>query len=165
MNHSAIIGGLYTAFAARDHEAMAACYHADAHFSDPVFPDLHGAEIAAMWHMLCEQGTDLVVTFSDVTADEVGGSARWEPVYTFTPTGRIVHNRIDTSFVFRDGLIARQVDTFDMWRWMRMALGTTGWLTGWTGAAHNKVRQTAGRNLNRFMDQHPEYRRPGSREI
>jgi hypothetical protein len=51
-----------------------------------------------------------------------------------------------------------------MWRWMRMALGTTGWLMGWTGPAHAKVRQTAGRNLDRFMDQHPEYRRPGPRE-
>ena len=39
-----LIERFYAAFAAGDGEAMAACYAPDAHFADPVFPDLRGSE-------------------------------------------------------------------------------------------------------------------------
>ena len=38
-------------------------------------------------------------------------------------TGRPVHNIIDAQFTFRDGLIVTHIDTFNLWRWSRMALG------------------------------------------
>ena len=47
-----LIRRFYDAFAALDGAAMAACYHPQASFSDPVFPDLRGAEPGAMWRML-----------------------------------------------------------------------------------------------------------------
>ena len=137
---------------------MAACYAKDAVFSDPVFPHLEGKRIAAMWHMLCEQGTDLVVTHSGVTADTSSGSAHWEPVYTFGPWKRTVHNQIDASFEFTDGAISRHTDHFDLWRWMRMALGVPGILIGWTGSAKAKVRDQAERSLEQFIEANPEYR-------
>lgn len=152
-----IINRFYTAFAERDHVTMASCYAEDAVFSDPVFPELHGAEIAAMWHMLCDQGTDLVVTHSAVEADDRAGTAHWEPVYTFGPSGRTVHNIIDATFDFEDGKIIRHRDHFDLWRWMRMALGAPGVFIGWTGAAKAKVRGQAARSLERFIETHPEY--------
>jgi ketosteroid isomerase-like protein len=148
----------YTAFQQRDHAAMAACYHPSIHFSDPAFGDLYGDEARAMWHMLCDRGADLEVTFNRVQANG-DGSARWEARYSFAPTGRPVHNRIRSSFVFDDGQIIRHADVFDMWRWTRMALGATGVLTGWTWFTKNKVRQTARRSLDRFIDDHPEYAR------
>ena len=37
--HEALIREFYGAFARRDAEAMARCYHAEVFFSDPVFPD------------------------------------------------------------------------------------------------------------------------------
>jgi ketosteroid isomerase-like protein len=152
-----VINRLYTAFASRDHVTMAECYAQDAVFSDPVFPELHGSEIGAMWHMLCEQGTDLVVTYSAVEADDQTGTAHWEPIYTFGPSGRTVHNIIDATFEFENGKIVRHRDHFDLWRWMRMALGTPGVVIGWTGAAKAKVRGQAARSLEGFIESHPEY--------
>ena len=110
-----------------------------------------------MWHMLCEQGTDLHVTFTDVDAEGDSGTALWDAHYTFSPTGRLVHNKVDDRFEFEDGKIIRHVDNFDLWRWTRMALGPTGVMAGWSGFTQAKVRATAARGLRRFMEAHPEY--------
>lgn len=160
-DHERTIRTFYEAFGRRDHETMAACYHEDVHFSDPVFPDLRGDEARAMWHMLCDQGRDLVVRASDISADGDTGSARWQATYTFTPTGRTVHNRIDASFIFSEGRIIRHEDSFDLWRWLRMAVGVSGLLVGWSGSAKEKVRRTGATGLERFLDEHPEYCRGG----
>lgn len=145
----------YSALAARDHETMAACYADDATFADPVFPDLDADAVRAMWRMFCTSGNDLGVTFSDVEANEAAGSASWEAIYAFPRTGRRVHNRIDSSLLFRDGLITRHRDEFDFYRWSRMALGPVGTALGWTPVLRNQVRQQAAAQLRRF-------RSPGS---
>ena len=151
------VRAFYTAFAARDHAAMAECYHPAVRFSDPVFTDLQGTEVHAMWHMLCEQGRDLEVSLEAVGADAARAHARWEARYTFTPTGRPVHNVITATFDFEDGRVVRHIDDFSLWRWTRMALGLPGLLTGWTGYTQAKVRATAGAGLTRFIAEHPEY--------
>lgn len=148
-----LITRFYEAFAARDHEGMAACYADDVRFSDEVFPDLEGERAKAMWRMLCERGKDLTLTFSDVTADEAAGSARWEAVYTFAATGRKVRNRITARFRFRDGRIVEHRDRFDFWAWSRQALGPVGWLLGWTPFIQRKVQRTAGRQLDRCCEE------------
>jgi ketosteroid isomerase-like protein len=158
--NAATIETFYRAFQDKDYTAMTACYHPDIHFSDPVFTDLCGDEARAMWHMLCEQGTDLVVTYSGVKASGDRGAAHWEARYTFTPTGRPVHNKIDAAFVFDEGLIIRHIDTFGLWKWTRMALGATGTFIGWTGMAKAKVQKAADLSLRRFLDEHPEYASP-----
>jgi ketosteroid isomerase-like protein len=152
-----LIRAFYAAFQQRDHEGMAACYHTDVQFSDPVFTDLHGDEARAMWHMLCDQGEDLEVSFSGITADSDRGTARWEAHYTFGPSGHKVHNVIGASFVFADGKIIQHTDMFDLWKWTRMALGVTGTLIGWTPSVQRKVSETGRRGLDRFLSDHPEY--------
>ncbi len=147
-----LITRFYKAFAVRDHEGMAACYHQDVRFSDPAFPDLRGARAGAMWRMLCERGKDLVVTFSDIQAGNESGSARWEAVYTFSASGRKVVNRIRASFRFRDGRIVEHVDSFGFWAWSRQALGPAGWLLGWTPLLKGKVQRTAGKQLDRCRE-------------
>ncbi len=151
-----LIRNFYTAFQQRDYAGMIACYHPEVHFSDPAFGDLHGKRAMAMWHMLCERGTDLQVTFRDVLATQNSGQAHWEANYTFS-TGRTVHNVIEASFAFANGLIIRHADQFDFYRWMRMALGMPGALAGWTPMMQKKVRGTAVSGLNKFIAQHPEY--------
>jgi ketosteroid isomerase-like protein len=141
-----LIDRLYTAFARRDGAAMAACYHAEATFSDPVFPGLRGAEVGAMWTMLCERASDLRI---EHTASDAG--AHWEAWYTFSTTGRKVHNVIDARFAFRDGLIVEHVDTFDFWAWSRQALGVPGLLLGWTPMLRTKVGATARKGLDKFI--------------
>ncbi|MFT4621504.1 MAG: ketosteroid isomerase-like protein [Myxococcota bacterium] len=142
----------YTAFQQRDHATMAAAYAEDARFSDPVFPDLRGGHIGGMWRMLCERGTDLDLTFSAVEADDTQGKAHWEATYTFSATGRKVHNVIDAAFTFRDGRIATHDDTFDLWAWTRMALGPMGMVLGWSSLVQGRVRGQAGQQLERFCD-------------
>ncbi|HEX3124886.1 MAG TPA: nuclear transport factor 2 family protein, partial [Rhodanobacteraceae bacterium] len=70
----ALIERFYRAFQQRDGAAMAACYHTNARFRDPVF-DLEGARVGAMWKMLTSRGADLRVEFANVSADSAGGSA------------------------------------------------------------------------------------------
>ncbi|MFN2388804.1 MAG: nuclear transport factor 2 family protein [Actinomycetota bacterium] len=146
-----LITELYSAFAARDHTRMARCYRPEATFSDPVFMDLKGDEVTAMWRMFCVRGTDLSVTFGDVAADDGQGSARWEARYTFAPTGRAVHNRIEASFRFVDGKILEHRDRFDFYRWSRMALGPPGVLLGWSPLVLSKVRKQARSQLDAFI--------------
>ena len=149
--HAALIDRFYEAFARRDHETMGACYAPDATFSDPVFQNLRGDEVRAMWRMLCERGTDLKLAHSAVEAEADRGAARWQADYTFSGTGRRVHNEIAASFRFTDGLIAEHVDSFDLWRWSRQALGPSGALLGWTPMVHRKIRGQARSNLDAFM--------------
>ena len=144
-----LIETLYRSLAARDAAGMAACYHPEIHFTDEVF-DLRGAEVAAMWRMLCERGEDLSVEHHDVAADEATGRAHWDATYTFSATGRKVRNSIDASFRFRDGRIVRHVDRFDFWRWSRQALGLPGLLLGWSGLLRARVARTAAGSLARY---------------
>jgi ketosteroid isomerase-like protein len=149
--NEALIRDLYTAMASRDAAAMATCYAADARFSDPVFTDLKGPEIGAMWAMLCERAKSLKVTLIEAEAEEREGNARWEAIYPFSKTGRMVHNRIAARFVFRDGKIVEHRDDFPLWRWTRMALGAKGLLLGWLPPVQNAIRREAAKSLAQFM--------------
>jgi hypothetical protein len=130
---------------------MASAYDPEARFSDPVFTDLLGAEVGAMWQMLCARATDLRVEASGISADDLNGRAHWEAWYTFTKTGRKVHNVIDAIFEFRDGKIITHRDDFDLWRWAGMALGPSGKLLGWTPFLQNAVRKEARAGLAKYM--------------
>ncbi len=152
-----LITRFYTAFQRLDPATMRACYQADATFSDPVFPALRGPQVGAMWTMLCTAAKDFQLTFSDVTADDARGSANWEARYAFSKTGRAVTNRIHADFEFRDGLILRHRDTFDLHRWMGMALGPVGTLLGWLPPMQSKVRASAAAGLAKFCAANPEY--------
>lgn len=149
-----LITEFYEAFSRSDGDAMASCYHRDVSFSDPVFPNLNGEEAGDMWRMLTSSASDLRIEFSDVQADDQTGRAHWEAWYTFSATGKKVHNIIDASFEFRDGAIVSHVDDFDFWRWSRQALGLPGVLLGWTPLVHNKVRAQAGEQLERWRRGH-----------
>lgn len=150
--HAQLIERLYTAFRERDSKAMAACYLPDATFRDPIF-DLKGGEVADMWAMFCDRGRDLVLEFRDIHADDAHGKAHWEPRYTFSVTGRPVHNIIESRFTFRDGRIAAQVDSFSLWRWSRMALGPKGAALGWAPFVKKAIRSEARRGFEGWKSQ------------
>ncbi|MCO4763777.1 MAG: nuclear transport factor 2 family protein [Myxococcales bacterium] len=141
----------YTAFGERNAEGMAACYAKDIHFSDPVFPNLKGGDAGDMWRMLCEAGADLQIVATGFEADETKGKAHWQATYSFSQTGRKVVNEIDAEFTFKDGQIVRHVDTFDLYKWTRMALGPAGIFLGWTPLLQNKVRGMAGKGLKKWQ--------------
>ena len=141
--HAALLHRFYDAFARRDAESMAACYHQDVVFSDPAFGELRGDEARDMWRMLCARAKDLTVVASRIEADDARGSAHWVADYRFGKAQRPVHNEIDARFAFRDGLIVRHDDAFDLWRWSRQALGVPGVLLGWSPIVKRQVRRQA----------------------
>lgn len=145
-----LIERFYAAFDAGDGDAMAACYAPDVHFSDPVFPNLHGARAASMWKMLTGAPGDLRIELLDHEAGEAEGRAHWRAHYVFTQTGRPVVNDVNASFRFRDGLIAEHRDDFNFHRWARQALGPVGLLLGWTPFVRSKVRRMAAARLDQF---------------
>jgi len=146
-----LIAKFYASFRNRDPAGMASCYHSDVEFSDEVFPDLKGPRAAAMWQMLCERGKDLKIDFRDIDADDSTGRAQWEAWYTFSATGRKVHNKIAARFEFRDGKIIRHRDSFDFWAWASQALGPVGRLLGWSSVLKNRVRSQAAGTLDAFV--------------
>ncbi|OZC02339.1 nuclear transport factor 2 family protein [Rubricoccus marinus] len=153
--HADLLVRFYDAFARRDADTMAACYHPDVHFRDPAF-DLRGGRAKAMWRMLCAGGRDLEVVSSGIRAYDETGVAHWRADYTFSQTGRHVRNEVDAAFDFQDGLIRSHRDTFDFWTWSRQALGAPGYLLGWTPWLRHKVSAEATRALDAYIEKHPE---------
>ncbi len=141
----------YAAFARLDATMMAACYAPAAHFSDAMFPDLHGREVPAMWAMLTGRSTGLKVETSGITADDRKGEAHWVAHYNFGPAQRPVINRVHSRFEFADGLITRQQDEFDFHVWSGQALGWKGRLLGWTPLVQSAAQKQAAAGLQDFM--------------
>lgn len=147
----ATIEELFAAMDRHDGEAMAACYTPDATFSDPVFGSLRDGEVADMWRMLIGRSTDLTVELLEHDADDTWGTAHWVARYTFGQTGRPVVNDVHSELKFSsEGLIARQEDTFDFWRWARQALGRSGVFLGWTPVLQHSVRDRARARLEAY---------------
>ena len=148
-----LITKFYSAFQQLDWQTMQECYHENAQFSDPVFQDLKGWQVGAMWRMLCERAQDFSLEFRDVEADDQSGQAYWEPTYTFSKTGNIIVNRIHARFEFSpdNGKIIKHTDQFSLWRWARMAMGPVGLLTGWLPPVQKKIRDEANGGLAMFI--------------
>lgn len=138
-----LIDRFYQAFQKLDAEAMAACYAADVRFSDPAFRDLRGRDAGDMWRMLCARAKDFSLSYEVLEADDQQGRARWVANYLFSATGRHVENHIEASFRFEGGKIVEHRDHFDLWRWMRQALGAKGLLLGWLAPVQAAVGKQA----------------------
>lgn len=156
--HTEVITRFYEAFSKLDYATMNDCYAEEVTFSDAVFKNLNGKQTRAMWHMLCSRAKEFTLTFNDVKADGQTGSCHWEPKYLFSATGRSVHNIIDAQFWFNEeGKIVRHEDTFNLYRWSKMALGPMGYIMGWTPMMQNRVRKTALGNLQSFIKKNSAY--------
>ena len=147
-----LINKFYTAFNELDAETMSSCYHDEVVFDDPAFGELKGESARNMWRMLCQsqKGKDFKVKHSEVT----NNSAYWEAFYTFSKTGRKVHNKIHANFEFKDGLIIRHSDNFDLHKWASQAMGLSGLLIGWSGFFQKKLQKQTNRLLHKFEQKH-----------
>jgi ketosteroid isomerase-like protein len=147
-----IIRDFYAAFAKLDAAGMKAQYHDDIAFSDPAFPMLKGVQANAMWAMLCERAKEFELTLVSASGDDAGGRANWEAKYLYSGSGRMVHNKIEAVFSFKDGKIIRHVDRFDLWNWAGQALGAPGKLLGWFGPFKGLIRKKANKTLLAYME-------------
>lgn len=146
----------YRAFSNLDAEGMCACYHHDILFYDHAFGHLKGARACAMWTMLVEsqRDKDFTITYRDITSSDLVGTAHWEAHYTFSKTGRRVHNVIEADMVIKDGLIIEHTDHFDLHRWAGQALGLTGKLLGGTSFFRKKLQGETKKALDHWITKH-----------
>lgn len=149
--HNQVIENFYDAFGRKDVDTMLSCYHLQVEFTDPAFGTLQGDDARDMWRMLISNARQLEVMYAKVRADENTGSAHWVAKYVFSKTGRSITNHISATFEFKDGLIYRHRDQFDMWLWSRQAFGLAGLFLGWTPWMRKKVQATARASLKAFQ--------------
>jgi len=127
-------------------------YHDDITFEDPAFGVLKGEEAKNMWRMLCQaqKGKEFKVITSNIEYSPQEGKARWEAHYTFTNTGRKVHNIINATFKFKDGKIIDHIDRFSLYKWSKQAFGLKGFLVGWTAFFRKKLNKRTRFLLSEF---------------
>lgn len=149
-----VITNFYKAFSQLDANTMCSYYHEDIVFEDPAFGILKGEKAKAMWQMLCEsqKGKNFKVVASDIKSNDNNGSAHWEAFYNFSKTGRKVHNKIDAQFEFKEGLIIKHTDDFNLHKWAKQAMGFKGLLLGGTGFFKNKLQKQTNYMLNKFQE-------------
>lgn len=147
-----VIQKFYNAFTKLDAATMTSCYHDDIVFEDPAFGVLKGDRAKNMWRMLCEsqKDKDFQVTYSNIKISEHKGSASWEAFYTFSKTGRKVHNIIEARFEFKEGKIIKHTDTFNLHKWSKQALGLKGFVLGKTKYFSNKLKAQTNRLLDKY---------------
>jgi ketosteroid isomerase-like protein len=146
----AVVRRFYDAFAQGDAAAMNACYASDVTFSDPVFGELHGDRARAMWTMLCSGLRDFSLTYEILEASGETVRGRAVANYLYSATGRHVRNEITGTFACANGVIVRQDDVFDLWKWSSQALGPAGLLLGWTPFMKQKIHTMATGRLESF---------------
>lgn len=148
----ATIQRLYAGLAAGDGDLMASCYAPGATFEDPAFGRLEGAEVGAMWRMLTSRGSGSTVELRQHAATGDTGTANWVATYRFGPRERRVVNDVRSTYRFTQaGLIAEQVDTFDLARWGAQAMGPVPGLLGRAGLLGPLVRRKARGQLEAFQ--------------
>ena len=115
------VRALFSSLDKGDFRTAGDCYQPDARFHDIAF-DLEGKDkIAAMWRLVCSR--NVKVSYRDIRADQQSGTAHWESLYRFSRTNRLVHHKIDSTFLFRDGKISLHLDRSSRWAWAHQALG------------------------------------------
>ncbi|MDY2586540.1 nuclear transport factor 2 family protein [Winogradskyella aquimaris] len=146
-----LIEAFYDAFKNLDGKKMASFYHKDIIFEDPAFGIIEGNRAKAMWQMLCEsqKGKNFRVEASDITEN----TAHWEAFYIFSRTGKKVHNKIDAQFEFKDGLIIKHIDTFNLHHWAKQAMGFKGWLLGNSSFFKRKLQSQTNYLLDGYINE------------
>lgn len=147
-----VVNRFYSAFARHDAASMAACYHRDVTFHDPVFLTLQGDRARGLWRLLCERAKDMTLQWGDIIATEHAATAHWEAKYRLLVTGRKVHKIAVAQFEFKDGLIWKHTDQFDIRRWTRQALGLAGLLVGHTEKTQSKIRAAVIETLDDYLN-------------
>jgi hypothetical protein len=145
-----LIETFYTAFQNKDAVTMVSCYHDDIIFCDPAFGELKGDDAKAMRRMLCRDASDLKIEFSDISASLKKGSVHWEAWYTFSRTGRKVHNVVNAEFDFKDSKIIKHIDHFNLHKWATQAFGLKGRFFGGTNFFKNKLNKQTNKMLKEF---------------
>ena len=153
MESKQIISEFYSSFAKGDHQQMISFYHKQATFQDPAFGKLDYKRVTKMWQMLLSnKSASPKITFSNVKVENSIATAEWKANYFYGPKKRKVENNVEAKFKFKDGKIIEHIDTFDLWKWSRQALGPIGFFLGWTPFMESMVQNQANQKLDAFIN-------------
>ncbi|MEM6644238.1 MAG: nuclear transport factor 2 family protein [Bacteroidota bacterium] len=148
---ASIVHRFYDALKAKDFKTIENLYHEQVVFNDPVFSHLNHRSVLAMWKMLLENDNSLFIEYHSVKIDRQVATCIWEARYNFSKKQLPVHNVIHTKMILKDERILKHTDSFALWKWSKMALGFPGKLFGWTPLMQNRIRSTARRALEKYM--------------
>lgn len=152
MDPCELIEKFYTAFQNGDEQGMTDCYHENIVFQDLAFGRLEGNKAKKMWEMLLSRKVETTkISFQNIQTTDNSGSADWRAEYLFGKKKRKVINTIHAEFKFQDGKIIEHIDSFNLWRWSRQALGPIGLLLGWSAFLRNKVQKSTNAQLASFI--------------
>lgn len=152
MEAEKIADQFYTAFAKGDAETMTSLYAETIEFEDPVFGKLKGDQARVMWHMLLERSEgNLKIEYYIIETTQNTALVRWEARYSFSKTGRHIHNKITAHLTIENGKITTHKDVFNLWKWSQQALGFKGLLLGWTSFFRKKLQQQTRGMLEKYM--------------
>lgn len=149
-----LITKFYTSFLKLNADGMNSCYDGEVVFFDPAFELLQAQEAMAMWRMLCKRAKDFSLTFGNI--QDLGDNyytCDWVATYTFSTTGRTVVNNVKAHMKIEDGKIMEHSDGFSLHKWSAQALGLSGMLLGWNSFFQRKIKNTARRNLLKFIQE------------
>lgn len=153
MTSKELLQKFYDSFSQRNAEGMNECYHQECQFQDPVFGYLFADKVKMMWSMLMSnKDSDLKISYEIVEASETKGRVNWRAEYSYGPKKRKVVNLVQSEFTFKDSLIFKQKDTFNLWKWSSQALGFIGYTLGWTSYLQNRIQTIVNRRLVKYME-------------
>lgn len=143
----------FEGFKNQNPEQMNALYKPDVDgiFNDPVFQNLNTHQVQSMWSMLLRASKDLTSTYKIVEVTDTSATVDWEAHYTYSATGRKVVNNVRSVMQIENGLIVKQIDTFDLGKWTGQALPPVvaqlfAWFPDLT------IRKLAMKTLNGYME-------------
>jgi len=153
MNNNELIEKFYSSFSNGNIKEMTECYHKNISFHDPVFGTLKRKRVLKMWEMLLSRRTKSTkISFTNIQTTIETGTANWTAEYIYGEKNRKIINIVSANFKFKDGKIIEHTDTFNLWKWTQQAIGTVGYLIGWTPFMRNKIQKTAKQQLDNFMN-------------
>ncbi len=148
-----LITKFYTSFQNLDAAGMNSCYSQDVVFFDPMFELLQANEARAMWKMLCKNARNFSLTFGNIQdLDDGYYTCDWVATYTFSRTGKKVVNNVKAHMKIEEGKITEHSDGFSLHKWSTQAMGLSGLLLGWNSFYQRKIKNSAKRNLLKFLD-------------
>ncbi len=113
------INQLYTSIANGDIKKINECYSPITKFHDPIFGTLNNNEVPKMWEMLITKSKGkLEIEYNIIKTDNRTASVQWTAIYTFGKKQREIKNVIHSQFQFKEGLIIKQKDDFNIWTWL-----------------------------------------------
>ncbi len=153
MNHNELLQKFYSSFSNGNAKGMIDCYHENIVFQDPAFGILKGNRAKYMWDMLLsKKDNDLRIDYKILKTDDKNGKVNWTARYNYGPKKRKVINKVTANFEFKDGKILKHTDDFNLWIWSKQALGTSGYLLGWSSYMRDQIQKKINKLLSSFIE-------------